>query len=169
MKPDISGKRLIFLHPGEVIYSRNPIVVSTVLGSCLSVIMYSPEKKFGGISHCQLPDCKSGRGCCYSCSDPYKFTSCTFHKMIEKFEINGIDKKYIDVKIFGAADVLYATEGNRLDSIGRQNIKSAEEQIKSHNLKLVTSDVGGKTGRRIYFLPNTGEIFLTRLKNNEKN
>lgn len=40
-----------FLKPGEAIVSPNPILVSTVLGSCIAVTMYSPEKRVGAICH----------------------------------------------------------------------------------------------------------------------
>ncbi|MBV5331071.1 hypothetical protein JZU69_01330, partial [bacterium] len=37
------------------IISKNPILVSTILGSCIAVTMFSPSKKIGAICHAMYP------------------------------------------------------------------------------------------------------------------
>lgn len=46
----------IYLKPGEVVVARKPVLVSTVLGSCVAVTMFSPDCGFGAICHAMLPD-----------------------------------------------------------------------------------------------------------------
>jgi len=167
MKPDFKELQNVYIHPGEAVFSNNPIVVSTVLGSCLSVTMFSRKIKYAGISHCQLPDCRSCDLNCDNCSDPYKYVNCTINQMIKKFEEMKIQRKDIEVKIFGGADVLKnAPEEKRISTVGRQNIQMALETLAKNNMSAITTDVGGTFGRKIFFLTETGEIFLNRLKNN---
>jgi chemotaxis protein CheD len=168
MKPDFKGLPSVYIHPGEACFSSNPIVVSTVLGSCLSVTMFSGKIKYAGISHCQLPYCRKTGQDCNDCKDPYKFVNCTIVQMIRKFEKLQIPRKEIEVKIFGGADVLKTFSGERREpTIGRQNIQSALETLDRNNMSASVSDVAGIQGRKIIFFTETGEIFLNRMKYNE--
>ena len=44
-----------FLQPGKIIFSSNPMLVTTILGSCVSVCIFDKVKKIGGICHYYLP------------------------------------------------------------------------------------------------------------------
>ena len=48
-----------FLNPGELIFSKKPIVIKTVLGSCVAVILHDKEKKIGAMCHYLLPEAPS--------------------------------------------------------------------------------------------------------------
>jgi len=167
MKPDIGSLKSVYIHPGEACFSSNPIVVSTVLGSCLSITMYSTKIKYAGISHCQLPNCRSCNSDCNNCLEPFKYVDCTIFHMIKKFEELQIRRNDIEVKIFGGADVFKnSSKGKKISTIGRQNIQMALEILSKNNMSVTTTDVGGEQGRKILFFTETGEIFLNRLKNN---
>ena len=167
MKPDTTGLTSIYLQPGEACFSRYPVVVNTVLGSCLSITMFSKKIKYAGMSHCQLPNCRECNFKCDECKEPYKYVNCTIAQMVKKFESMQIQRKDIEVKVFGGADVLKTTmTGERISTIGKQNINMALETLAKFNMSVTASDVGGKYGRKIHFLTETGEIYLNRLKKN---
>ncbi|MBU0474450.1 MAG: chemotaxis protein CheD [Bacteroidetes bacterium] len=167
MKPDLDGLKNVYLHPGEACFSSKPIAVSTVLGSCLSITFYSRKIKYAGISHCQLPNSRECKSDCDNCLDPFKFVNCTISAMIKKFEKMQIQRKDIEVKIFGGADIIKSSSKERRTStVGRQNIQMAEEILRKNNMNITASDVGGALGRKIFFLTETGEIFLNRIKSN---
>ena len=48
----------IFLQPGEVVISTAPQNVWTVLGSCISIVLYSRRLKVSAICHAKLPEQK---------------------------------------------------------------------------------------------------------------
>jgi len=166
MKPDFSKLTNVYIQPGEACFTVNPIVVSTVLGSCLSITMFHKAKKLAGISHCQLPNNRNCDSACHTCSDPWKYVNCTIVHMIKKFDDLKINRKEIEVKLFGGADVLKTSHGEKkISTVGRQNIQMAHEILSQHNMIISATDVGGRFGRKIFFLTETGEIFLNRLKN----
>lgn len=170
MKPDFTNLPIVYLHPGEVCYSDKDVVVSTVLGSCVAVSMYSKVIPYSGISHCQLPACKEPHDNCLNCPDSYKYVDCTIKRMLQKFNSRGIANKDIELKLFGGADVLQNVSGKiKINTVGSQNINAAIKTIGEFNIKIAASDVGGERGRKLFFRSKTGEIFLNRLKNNEKN
>lgn len=165
--PNPNNLPVFYLHPGEVFFSKKPFLVSTILGSCLSITMFDNGTKFGGISHCKLPNCSEANYNCDDCGEPYKFVGCTIKHMIKKFEENKVKRYDLEVKIFGGADVLSIESGSYNKSIGRQNIVAAQMAILDNKLNLVAMDVGGCEGRQINFTTNNGEIFLHRIKRNE--
>jgi hypothetical protein len=45
-----------FLYPGQVFATRDPITISTILGSCAAVCLWDHHKKAGGMNHYLLPE-----------------------------------------------------------------------------------------------------------------
>ena len=45
----------IYLAPGSLCFRNSPARIRTLLGSCVSMIVWHPVRKLGGISHCLLP------------------------------------------------------------------------------------------------------------------
>lgn len=153
---------IIYLHAGEVHISAKPEIVSTILGSCISVILYSPRLKISAISHSLMPTCKNDGTVCSKCTQGYKYVDCSIIRMLTEFEKLKIKKHEIDVKIFGGADVLGSEK--REDSIGKQNIIAAIQTLNREKLKILSSDIGGLKGRKLYLVTHSGEVFVSKLK-----
>lgn len=167
MKHYFNGLDIIYLHPGEIVYSKTPVIVSTLLGSCISITMYCPINKFSAISHNLLPACRKCKEHTPTCKEPYKYVECTIIKMMEEFDKMKIRMEDIEIKVFGGADVLETLSLYKKNTVGNQNINSVISIFNKFNLKIMASDVGGIKGRKILFNTGTGEVFLNRMKNNE--
>ena len=148
---------IVYLKPGELHYAEKPTLVTTVLGSCVSVIMYNKRFCIGAICHALLPagNCLDG--------ERFRYVECSVRRMIEMFATAGIGPNEIEVKLFGGSDILATPqEGARAKTIGRQNIESALAIIEAEGLSVTSSDLGGFTGRKIFFYTHTGEVLLKR-------
>jgi chemotaxis protein CheD len=147
-----------YLKPGELMCPERPLVVSTILGSCLAITMYSPRLSLGGMCHAVLP---SGNG-----EKNMKYLDQAFAFMLQHFARLGVDREKIEVKLFGGADTLSTAprqvRAAEMVTIGRQNIVTARAMIEREGLRLAASDLGGRLGRKILFYSHTGEIFLKR-------
>src|SRR5579863_8531703 len=51
-----SSERRHFLYPGQVFVTREPITISTILGSCAAVCLWDRHRKAGGMNHYLLPE-----------------------------------------------------------------------------------------------------------------
>lgn len=149
----------VYLKPGEVIISHNPILVSTILGSCVAVTLFSPSNKIGAICHAMYP-------CNPMASDHtnvhYVDTAIAFicKKMIEY-----TGKSDFIVKLFGGAKVFASSEyGETRKSIGDQNILQAKTTLAQFGMGIATSDIGGSRGRKLLFSMKTGDVYLRRLR-----
>ncbi|HVN95553.1 MAG TPA: chemotaxis protein CheD [Syntrophorhabdaceae bacterium] len=154
----------IFLKPGEIYISDKPEIVTTILGSCVALTIFSKRLRVGGICHAQLPINPSPSG-----DDPFRYVDSSLLYMLKKIEIMGISKGEMEIKLIGGADVLDRTHTNS-STVGQKNIETALSLIQGQGLSLAASHVGGELGRKIHFHVHTGRILLkriTRISNEE--
>ncbi len=144
-----------FLQSGCIFASNDPQIVTTVLGSCVSVCLWDAEKKIGGINHYMLP-LWNGEGL----ASP-RYGSIAIPKLIEKMLELGADKKNLRAKIFGGGEVFWVT--NAVMNIGERNIILAQDMLEDEEIPIVSSDVGGKTGRKIIYNTGTGNVLMKKL------
>ncbi len=147
-----------FLKPGELFFAEEPCIVSTLLGSCVAVTMTSRRARFGAICHALLPSCRD-RGSC-DCPERFRYVACAVRGMIDAFARRGVPAASIEAKIFGGAEMFPTGRGA---SVGSQNVARACELLAAAGVRVAAVDAGGEQGRKIVFLPQTGEVFLRRL------
>jgi len=152
----------VYLRPGEVSVCEEPTKVVTVLGSCVSVTLFHRHTRLGAICHGVLPDCRHGKLCGGTCGDMFKYVDCSLLYMLSEFAKRGIQRKEIEVKVFGGADTLASKREN---TIGSQNVRIALHIIGLEKMKIAAADVGDSFGRKLIFFSHTGEVFLKRLNN----
>jgi chemotaxis protein CheD len=167
MNPPEMNLPVIYLKPAEIHITDKPSIVKTVLGSCVSVTLFHHRSKVGAICHALLPYCRGNTACKDGCAEGFKYVDCSIRHMLGQFRSLGIGLQEIEVKLFGGADMFIARAGER-ETVGAQNIVAALRIIAREHLHLCASDTGGNQGRRIFFYPHTGEIFLKRLGKGER-
>lgn len=144
-----------YLYPGMLFAESGEYNVATVLGSCISVCLWDPVARMGGMNHYLLPFW-NGDGL----RTP-KFGNIAVPMLIEKLLEAGCKKVNIRAKIFGGAKVLDNPSG--LVSIGERNIHYAETALEEAHIPLIVKDVGGILGRKLLFLTGTGEVLVKKL------
>ena len=147
----------VFLKPGALYVSGRPAIVSTILGSCIAVTMFSQRLKAGGICHALLP-----KNMAPDELNRFRYVDSAMAYMLEQFRLMGIESREMEVKLLGGADVL-DQRGDGKSSIGRQNIEAALDIMKHERIRPMVSDVGGEQGRKIHFFTHTGRVLLTRI------
>ncbi len=152
---------VIYLPPGGLYVADRPTVMTTVLGSCVSVVMYSPALSIGGMCHAMLPRRTDSIVVPIGVEASFKFVDASVAHMLKRFKELGVDSSELEVKLFGGAN-MFAPDPcpAPYQSIGKQNIKAAVEIIESFNLNLLVSDVGGNQGRKIKFLSYSGAVLM---------
>ncbi|MBF0181541.1 MAG: chemotaxis protein CheD [Magnetococcales bacterium] len=159
----------IRLDPGELFISTVPAEVHTILGSCVSIVIYHPRLKQGAICHGRKPT----RGCAHAvcglkvCRELGDYVSCSVEFMLAYFDQKGTPRQELEVKLFGGAMMfnnLPSTMENPVLGMGKRNIDTAMEVIRANHLHLTASDVGGPWARQILFYTETGEIKLKRVR-----
>jgi len=144
--------------------TKHPTMVITVLGSCLSVTMFSRRTGWGGICHGLLPRCEGGNHCNGGCLEGFKYVDCSIRKMLKLFDKHKVKRSELEVKVFGGSDMFSRKiKIPGIVSVGKQNIQTAEQILASEGLSVLKTDVGGMQGRKLVFYTDTGEVFMKRL------
>lgn len=147
----------LYLKPGEVVVSLNPLLVSTVLGSCVAVTMYSASRQFGAICHAMLP-ANAGR------ERDLRYVDTAVHYLYDKMVEYGAGTDLV-VKLFGGAQMLDVGEHSPVKgSVGEQNVARAEAVLADLGLKVSARDTGGLSGRKLFFCTRDGDVFMRRLR-----
>jgi len=139
-----------FLYPSTLYASREPVVVNTILGSCVAVCLFDTYLQFGGINHYMLPFW-NGQGL----ASP-KFGNIAIEKLLEKMQALGSSQNNLIAKVFGGGNIIEATTAQFM--IGDRNIAVAMDMLKEMRIQVVSQSVGGNLGRKIQFDTSTGEI-----------
>lgn len=145
-----------YLFPGNIFVHREPHIVTTVLGSCVSVCLWDPLKRMGGINHYMLP-LWNGEGL----ASP-RYGNIAITRLIEKMLRFGSDKKDLRAKVFGGGEVLSTSKG--IMNIGERNATLATDMLKAEGIPIISSDVGGATGRKVIFNTCTGTVLMKKLR-----
>ncbi|MCX6271088.1 MAG: chemotaxis protein CheD [Bacteroidetes bacterium] len=139
-------------------------MITTVLGSCVSVCLYDKVRKKGGINHFMLPYW-NGQGL----ASP-KYGNIAIEKLIQQMTAIGCNKKDLVAKVFGGANVL--NENYSVYNIGRRNVDLAMKMLSAHGIRVESSSVLGFRGRKIIFDTYSGEVlhqFLNKTNGRKEN
>jgi chemotaxis protein CheD len=154
------------LNPGEAYVGSGPAVITTILGSCVSVTMRHAKSGISAMCHGVLPSCEKGKCSAKSCPERFKFVECSIRRMLDKFDACGVNRSGIEVKIFGGSDMFGETGETTRKTVGKQNISVAQGLLESEGLRICSFDTGGTQGRKIVFYTHTGDVFLKRIGKN---
>jgi len=136
---------------GQIAIDKAPALLSSVLGSCVGLVLYHPRLKAGGLAHIVLPTA-SGRGAL-----PGKFADTALPHMLAEFSKMGIPREGLVAKIAGGA-CMFGVSGPL--QIGDNNIDAVKHLLKEANIRLVGEDVGGQKGRRVTLDCSNGEVLV---------
>jgi chemotaxis protein CheD len=142
-----------FLYPGQVFATREPIVISTILGSCAAVCLWDRHKKAGGMNHYLLPEGVSEG------ENRLRYGNSANPELLKQVLALGCEIRNLQAKIFGGSCAFGA---NPSQSLGTRNVLLAEEFLRSSGILVVEKDVSGKRGRRLVFQIADG---VTTIKN----
>lgn len=142
---------------GDVQASREPMVIKTLLGSCISVCLFDPSAQIGGMNHFMLPGSSDG-------GDRYASHRFGVHGMDYLIGIMlklGAARDRLVAKVFGGGHVLKIS--NSVISVPQRNIDFARKFLVDDGIPILSEDVGGSYARQVKFQTDTGRAFVKRV------
>jgi chemotaxis protein CheD len=157
MMPNMKEIRVM---PGELYLARSPMMLQTILGSCVGVTFWSARLGTGALCHGVLPRCPLGA----SLADGHRYVDASIRYLVEQFDALGVRRQEMEVKLFGGADVLAVAAARQAKpTVGALNCQSALAVLEEEGFRVAASDLGGVRGRTIHFDTGTGEVLVRRL------
>lgn len=149
---------IIKIMPGEFYVASGNVVLATVLGSCVSAVIWDSVTRIGGMNHFMLASSAVDNGRDPSCMRYGQFAMDT---LIERVLAMGALKSSLEVKLFGGARVL---RGFNASDIGEDNVDFVLSYIRERRIPITGSDLGNTYPRKLYFYPDTGKVLLRKMK-----
>ena len=134
----------VFLLPGEYMVSKQPHLISTLLGSCVSVCLYHPQHHFGGMNHYMLTKGPVGER-------SGKYGDYAINVLLQFMERACGSLAGVEGMIFGGANVVGSIGTGAGSMIGEKNIALAREMLKRHGIRVTKEQVGGNAGLKLHY------------------
>lgn len=138
---------------GDVVASKTPLVIKTILGSCIAVCLYDRKAKIGGMNHFALP---KGSSCSRAAAS---FGVHAMELLINEIMQLGGDRRQMVAKVFGGAQVL----GSSGRCVGEQNIQFVRDFLRTERLPIIGECLGGECGLKVLFEAHSGKARVKRL------
>lgn len=127
-------------------------ILSTVLGSCVSICLHDRTTGVGGMNHFLLPgDPKTNRG-------EARYGINAMELLINGVLKAGARSSSLEAKVFGGANAT----GSRIP-VGALNAEFAFWFLGNEGIPCVSKDVGGVNARKLRYWPHTGQVQVMRL------
>ena len=147
-------REAINISPGEYFLSGRGMLIHTLLGTGVSVALYDPVLKTGGMNHFIVSEKRSSRNA--AAQDGINFTE----TLIDSFLKNGSDKSNLQAKILGGS--VFSDE-QEINEAAAENVRLIEVFLTSNNIEILSRNTGGNEVRKIYFYTDTFKILFKKL------
>jgi chemotaxis protein CheD len=149
--------------PGELYVSTHGEMITTVLGSCISVCIRDRNKGIGGMNHFMLPkenEFSSDNWGSNPATTASRYGNWAMEYLINAILKRGGEKKNFEVKVFGGGQMMA-----EMTDVGQKNIIFVYQYLAEEKLRIEASDVGDVYARKVLFFPDTGCVKVRRIKN----
>jgi len=145
----------IFLSPGKVAAPATTAVIRTIVGSCVAVCLWDPERRIGGMNHFLLA--RPGTGA----TPDARFGSVATEKLINDVCRNGAVTQRLRAFVIGGG---HPVDAIRATTIGDDNVAVALEVLCDRGVVVVRRQTGGDHGRRLLFSTGSGELIVENVR-----
>ncbi|QKE62092.1 chemotaxis protein CheD [Aquipseudomonas campi] len=154
----MSGKR--FLNPGDWYFGGGDLRVETLLGPCVSIVLWFPAVRKGGMCHFQLPGKRRVTEHARDLDGRYGGEAWMWLK--QQARAHALQLGDAEAKLFGGSRTLATPGASSRQEIGVQNIEFVEGLMEEAGLRVVGRDLGGDGYRYVRFDLATGEVWVRR-------
>jgi chemotaxis protein CheD len=145
--------------PGEYYFTGKPMLIVTVLGSCVSACIRDRVSGIGGMNHFMLPD--SGNDADSPASASMRYGAYAMEVLINQLLKAGARRDNLEAKVFGGGNVL---RGFTTINVGERNARFVRDFLRAEKIRTVAEDLNDVHPRKVYFFPATGKVLVKKLK-----
>lgn len=151
----------IVLKPGDFHFGGAELRLRTLLGSCVAITLWHPERRIGGMCHFVLPARPPGRP--GELDGHYGEEAMAL--FLAKLRASGTQPTEYQAKLFGGGRMFEPAHGpaalppDAFD-VALRNELYARELVRTHGFQLVAEHLGGNGHRSVIFDVGSGEVWL---------
>ncbi|MCX7991417.1 MAG: chemotaxis protein CheD [Proteobacteria bacterium] len=143
-------RNFLYVSMGKCVISESPdVLICKGLGSCIALCLYDTYKKLGVLAHILLPEGQDH-------TKPFFYANLAVPEIICELKKRGSNKNILWAKIIGGANIFLNEENNL--NIGTRNIQSIMEHLENYKIRVLSTDLGGNSGRNVFFDLKDGSV-----------
>lgn len=144
--------------PGEYYATTRPMLVVTVLGSCVSACIRDRVTGIGGMNHFMLP---SANEIGQPVNASARYGTYAMEVLINQVLKLGGRRQNLEAKVFGGGSVL---RGFSIANVGERNAQFVHLYLRAEQIPVVAEDLMDIYPRKVYFFPESGKVLIKRLR-----
>lgn len=163
----------IFLQPGEFYFGEEGTRIRTLLGSCISITLWHPKRRIGGMCHYML----SSRGARRSAVPDGRYADEVMAIFLREIAAAKTSPAEYEAKLFGGGNMFPHSSVRKTErrsptslmrrkpaSISLTNVDTGRKLIEQHGFRIKAEDAGGNGQRHIIFDIWSGHVWVRRNK-----
>lgn len=146
----------ITLRPGEFHFGGGYTRIHTLLGSCVAITLWHPQKHIGGMCHYLLPRRGTSRRLTRG-----HYADDAIELFLEEMRQAGTRPHEYEVKLFGGGSMFEThCQVTGPVNVSRNNIEAGMQMLQEHGFTVKAQDVGGINYRKIYLELWNGGVWV---------
>lgn len=144
----MTAPRELIVRMGEHGVLRGDGVLAAVgLGSCVAIVLHDRHTRVAGLAHVVLPSASLSR----EHDRPARFANTAVPLLLGAMKVEGADVARIVGRLVGGASMFANLLAAGAVSMGERNVLAARTALRGAGLPIVGEDVGGTSGRSVWF------------------
>jgi chemotaxis protein CheD len=153
------GVSAVKLLPGEYYVTSKDMVLTTVLGSCVSACVRDSTAGIGGMNHFMLPE--DGDPASRDTAAAMRYGAYAMEMLINELYKGGARRERLEAKVFGGGAVL---ANMTMLNIGERNADFVLRYLQMEQVRIAAQDLRGSLPRRVNYFPVTGRVTMRKLR-----
>jgi chemotaxis protein CheD len=155
----------VVLNIGQFYFGGGHTKIRTVLGSCVSITMWHPRRKIGGMCHYMLPH--RGAGGTAAAAVEGNYADEVMQMFLRELRNAGTQPRDYIVKLFGGGSMFAgANDAHRpptdVREVSSRNIAAGRALLADHGFIISTEHTGGYGSRVLVFELWSGDVWIRR-------
>ncbi|MFC6282272.1 MULTISPECIES: chemoreceptor glutamine deamidase CheD [Polaromonas] len=153
------GVEAVKLLPGEYYVTSRDMVLTTVLGSCVSACVRDNTAGIGGMNHFMLPEDMNPAS--RDTAVAMRYGAYAMEMLLNELFRGGARRERLEAKVFGGGAVL---ANMTLLNIGERNADFVLRYLQMEQVRIAAQDLRGSLPRRINYFPVSGRVTVRKLR-----
>ncbi|MBX3619738.1 MAG: chemotaxis protein CheD [Rhizobacter sp.] len=146
----------VVLQPGQYAVGAAGTRMRTLLGSCVSVVLWRRERRVGAMSHFLL----ASRGRAHAGLPDARYGDEALALMLAGLARLGVTPADCEAKVFGGGNMFPDQSGAAAPCVGRRNGEAARALLQAQGIPIVRESLFGTGHRQIVFDVASGNVWV---------
>ena len=150
----------VILNPGDYHFGGGHTRIATLLGSCVSITVWHPRRRIGGMCHYMLAERRANFKRSMHDELDGRYADDAMALLIQDMVAAGSRPGEYQAKLFGGGNMFNIEGKGEAMHVGSRNIVRGRELLATHKIPLLAQHVGGNGRRKLYLDLHSGHVWL---------